>query len=115
MPSDEIIETMARAHFERGAGPHIWTLISAGSRKAFVAGVRAALSAAEAAGWVMVPKEPSPAMIAAVAVRTQPASAEDYDVAAKVLAHLPPTDNPGVADVLGELVRDYRAMIEARP
>jgi len=67
MPSDEIIETMARAF-----APLAWAALGTGDtlahlnrRKASMRHARAALSAAEAAGWVMVPAAPTAAMIIA--------------------------------------------------
>lgn len=70
-----------------------------------------------AEGWVMVPNVPTPQMVAAAAVA--PVSAdptpEDWEIGLSALDYLPPSEHPDVGDILAELVRDYRAMIQAAP
>ncbi len=65
--------------------------------------------------WVLVPREPTPEMLAYVAVRVQAAGKADYDLAQRAVALLPPSDHPDVGDILAEIARDYRAMISALP
>lgn len=75
--------------------------------------IRAAL---DAAGFVIVPKEPTAAMIATAAPLAAHAPGErDFEIALAAVKLLPPNDHPDVADVLAQLVVDFRAMIEARP
>ena len=70
MPSDEIIETMAEGLWQGewargGSGGKRrvpWSEIAPVDQERWRFLVIAALSAAEAAGWVMVPKEPTEAM-----------------------------------------------------
>lgn len=63
--------------------------------------------------WVLVPREPTPEVIADVVQRVDPASLADYEVAKAASALLPPTGHPDGPDVLAELVRDYRALVNA--
>jgi len=80
MTSDEIIETMARALDREEAAqmgePSPWDVFKNELEHEWIserfACVRAALSAAEAAGWVMVPAAPTEAMIAAAQTCTAP-------------------------------------------
>ena len=64
MPSDEIIETMARAIYNGRNGPGCtsWGRLPGRHKEPYISDARAALYAAETAGWVMVPKEPTEAM-----------------------------------------------------
>lgn len=57
-------------------------------------------------------REPTPRMIAATAAQTQPASPDDYQLAQAALAFLPPSEHPDVADILADVARDHRAMID---
>jgi len=93
MPSDEIIETMARAIYNGRNGPGCtsWGRLPGRHKAPYLGDARAALSAAEAAGWVMVPKEPTLTM--------RRAGAEERDR---------PDSGAAVSSI-------YGAMIEARP
>lgn len=57
-------------------------------------------------------RDPTPRMIAATAAQTQPASPDDYQLAQAALAFLPPSEHPDVADILADVARDHRAMID---
>lgn len=58
-------------------------------------------------------REPTPQMLADVAVKTQPASEADYALASRAVELLPPSDHPDAGDVLAELARDWRNFIDA--
>lgn len=58
-------------------------------------------------------REPTPRMIAATAVQTHPASEQDYRLAQAALRFLPSSDHPDVADILADVARDHRAMMDA--
>lgn len=75
-------------------------------------GIRAALQAAEALGWVMVPKEPTPEQLKAAA-ETKAMKEVDSCIVIAALhgSGLPPAN--GAADV--PLAHAYRAMISAAP
>lgn len=55
----DIIEIMARASYERELSPYgaPWSHVDKGSRRAFLADMRAALTALHEAGFVVVPAE----------------------------------------------------------
>lgn len=66
--SDELIEAVAKAlnEFENQRVPHMakpWSLLTVPVRDVVLAEARAALSAIEAAGFVVVPKDPTQEMI----------------------------------------------------
>lgn len=66
--SDELIEAVAKAlnEFENQRVPHMakpWSLLTVPVRDVVLAEARAALSAIEAAGFVVVPKEPTDEMV----------------------------------------------------
>lgn len=94
MTRDEIIETMARAHFERDGNKWDSPEMLDFDHEAFLADMYAAIAAAEAAGFAVVPKEPSLAM--------QNAGWREVD-------------KQGFSTEDTEVAPIYRAMIEARP
>jgi hypothetical protein len=67
MNREQIIETMARAIVidRNGANCLPWSRLPASHQKPYLSDATAALSALEAAGLVVVPVEPTPAMLAA--------------------------------------------------
>lgn len=73
-----------------------------------------ALARREPEGWVLVPREPTPAMIAATAPQTDPIH-RDYVLAQMALHLLPPNENPDIADTLAMIPSDWRAMLAAAP
>lgn len=74
---------------------------------------QAALSALDAAGYAVVPKEPQARIIAGVFVQTQDPSAADFAIARQAIVLLPSTPVEKVTESLADLSRDYRAMLSA--
>jgi len=64
-------------------------------------------------GWVLVSREPTPEIIAAILPKVSNPTDADRDVAAKALDVLGAEFEPVGMIVAAELVRDYRAMLAA--
>jgi hypothetical protein len=76
----------------------------------------AAIRALEAAGFAIVPREPTPEMISTAApLAAHAPGARDFAIALTAVNLLPPNEHPDIADVLAQMAVDYRAMIGARP
>lgn len=100
MTKPDIIEIMARASYERDLSPYgaPWSHVDKGSKAAFLADMRAAISELRGAGYMVAPVEPTEVML------SNGAASLDYP---SVFMGGPSKQNQRAAE------RAYRAMIQA--
>lgn len=65
-------------------------------------------------GWKLMPVEPTPEMIAATVVETEP-SYQDIIIAQSAVALLPMSEHPDMPEILAQVVLDYRTMVASAP
>lgn len=99
-----MLERLARAICVMTPGARRWADLSTHEKFAY---------RVTAAGALEAIREPSPALIALIAVKSDVTDARCFEIAGEAVSLLPRNTDPDVPDVLAGLAQDWSGMIDA--